>query len=111
MSTFAQRLKHLREAAGFSQPELARRAGMNRFGVAKLEQGVREPGWATVQALAKALGVTVLVFADDAPPPGQDGQTPEAPTDPSTTDTPPRPRGRTPRRKGKSPAAARARKK
>jgi transcriptional regulator with XRE-family HTH domain len=69
MSTFAERLKHLREAAGLSQPELAERAGMNRFGVAKLEQGVREPSWATVQALAAALGVTVLEFADDAPPP------------------------------------------
>jgi transcriptional regulator with XRE-family HTH domain len=68
MSTFAERLKRLREAAGLSQPELAERAGMNRFGVAKLEQGVREPSWATVQALAAALGVTVLDFADDTPP-------------------------------------------
>jgi transcriptional regulator with XRE-family HTH domain len=35
---------------------------MHKLGVAKLEQGLREPTWATVQALAKALGVTVLAF-------------------------------------------------
>src|SRR5262245_11434708 len=62
---FADRLKQLREAAGLTQPELADRASMNRFGVAKLEQGVREPSWATVQALARALGVSVLAFADE----------------------------------------------
>ena len=31
------------EAAGLTQPGLAERAGMNRFGIAKLEQGVRQP--------------------------------------------------------------------
>jgi transcriptional regulator with XRE-family HTH domain len=35
---------------------------MNRFGVAKLEQGVREPNWTTVLALAQALGVEVGAF-------------------------------------------------
>jgi transcriptional regulator with XRE-family HTH domain len=67
--TFAEKLKRLRESAGLSQPQLAALAGMNRFGVAKLEQGVREPSWATVQTLARALGVTCLAFADDAAPP------------------------------------------
>jgi transcriptional regulator with XRE-family HTH domain len=63
--TFAARLKRLREAAGLTQPELAGRAGMNQFGVAKLEQGVREPTWATVQALARALGVDCTAFQDE----------------------------------------------
>ena len=67
--SFGERLKQLREAAGLTQPELAERAGMNRFGIAKLEQGVREPTWATVQALARALGVSVATFADEAPAP------------------------------------------
>jgi hypothetical protein len=40
---------------------------MNRFGIAKLEQGVREPSWATVQALARALGLDCLAFTADAP--------------------------------------------
>ncbi len=61
-STFAARLKELRKAAGLSQAELAELAGMHRFGVAKLEQGIREPSWATVQALAAALGVKCEAF-------------------------------------------------
>src|SRR5262245_12365043 len=60
--SFASRLKRLREAAGLTQGELAERAGMNQFGIAKLEQGVREPTWATVQALAEALGVECTAF-------------------------------------------------
>jgi transcriptional regulator with XRE-family HTH domain len=61
---FAEKLKSLREAAGMTQPQLAEAAGMNRFGIAKLEQREREPSWATVQKLAKALGVTCQEFAD-----------------------------------------------
>ena len=66
--TFASRLKQLREEAGLTQPELAERAGMNQFGIAKLEQGVRKPTWETVQALARALGVDCTAFqVDDKP--------------------------------------------
>jgi transcriptional regulator with XRE-family HTH domain len=65
--TFAVKLKRLRETAGLTQPQLAERAGMNQFGVAKLEQGVREPSWATVQALAAALGVSCEAFTDRKP--------------------------------------------
>jgi transcriptional regulator with XRE-family HTH domain len=64
MVTFAQRLKELREANGLSQAALAAAAGMHRLGIAKLEQGAREPMFATAQALARALGVTLLAFAD-----------------------------------------------
>jgi transcriptional regulator with XRE-family HTH domain len=64
MSAFAEKLKQMREASGLSQEGLAAKAGMNRFGIAKLEQGVREPSWATVQALAKALGVDCTAFAN-----------------------------------------------
>jgi hypothetical protein len=35
---------------------------MHRFGVAKLERGEREPAWATVRALVKALGVSCSAF-------------------------------------------------
>jgi transcriptional regulator with XRE-family HTH domain len=62
-SSFGDRLKELRERAGLSQAQLADRAGMNVFGVAKLEQGQREPSWATVLALATALGVDCTAFA------------------------------------------------
>lgn len=61
-SPFAARLKALRGAAGLTQEQLADKAGMHKLGIAKLEQGLREPTWATVQALAKALGVTCLDF-------------------------------------------------
>lgn len=59
---FAQRLKELREAAGMTQQALADKAGLHRFGLAKLEQGVAEPHWPTVLAIAKALGVTPAAF-------------------------------------------------
>lgn len=62
-SGFGTRLKELRAAAELSQAQLAELAGMNVFGIAKLEQGEREPSWATVQALAKALGVDCTAFA------------------------------------------------
>jgi transcriptional regulator with XRE-family HTH domain len=64
-SGFGRVLKQLREAAGLTQEQLAERAAMHKFGVAKLEQGLREPSWATVQALANALGTNCLAFVDD----------------------------------------------
>lgn len=60
--TFGEKLKQLREAANLTQAALAERAAMNPFGVAKLEQGKREPTWATVQALCGALGVRCSAF-------------------------------------------------
>jgi transcriptional regulator with XRE-family HTH domain len=65
-NAFGLRLKELREGAGLSQPQLAERAGMNRFGVAKLEQGVREPSWSTIKALCKALGVSCDAFMQES---------------------------------------------
>ena len=61
---FMDRLKAARTQAGLSQAELAEKAGMHRFGVAKLEQGVRQPTWETVQALAAALGTDCRAFVD-----------------------------------------------
>jgi transcriptional regulator with XRE-family HTH domain len=59
---FAQRLRELREAAGLTQEQLAERAGLYPFSLAKLEQGVHEPTWPTVLDLAEALGVAVGEF-------------------------------------------------
>jgi transcriptional regulator with XRE-family HTH domain len=64
---FGGRLKQFREAAGLSQAQLAERAGLHLHGLTKLEQGYREPSWASVLALAHALGVSVAAF--DGPPP------------------------------------------
>ena len=81
---FKDRLREIRAAKGWTQAELAERAGMTREGVAQLETGRREPAWASVVALAAALGVRCDEFLQ---PPGP-SPTPAA-----------RPRGR-PRKAG-----------
>ncbi|HTU21622.1 MAG TPA: helix-turn-helix transcriptional regulator [Gemmataceae bacterium] len=65
-STFADRLRELREAAGLSQYALAKQADISKQAVSSLELGEREPTWATVQALAKALGVDCMAFQTEA---------------------------------------------
>src|SRR5262245_59462886 len=70
-STFGQVLKRLRQEAGLSQMDLAVKAGLNLFTVAKIEQGHREPSWATVQALARALGVSCEVFVEPQASPAE----------------------------------------
>jgi transcriptional regulator with XRE-family HTH domain len=59
---FAGRLRELREAAGWTQEQLAERAGVKREAVARWEAGKREPGWSNVLALAAALGVDCTAF-------------------------------------------------
>jgi transcriptional regulator with XRE-family HTH domain len=62
VSFFGARLQELRRAKGLTQAELAARAGLSKGGVANLEQGLREPAWATVVALAEALKVDCQAF-------------------------------------------------
>src|SRR5262249_55540514 len=64
---FAGRLKELRQAAGLTQAELAKRVGLNQFSIAKFEQGVQEPTWPTALAIAEALDVQVGVFVVRTP--------------------------------------------
>jgi transcriptional regulator with XRE-family HTH domain len=88
--SFGLRLKELRTAAGLSQPQLAEKAGMSKGGLAHIEQGIREPAWSTVVALAAALGVDCTAFqqpaADSSPVPrgrpikGADDSTASVPT-------------------------------
>jgi transcriptional regulator with XRE-family HTH domain len=59
---FAGRLRELREAAGFTQQQLAEKAGLTREGVAQLETERREPSWRTVVSLCQALGVSCEAF-------------------------------------------------
>jgi transcriptional regulator with XRE-family HTH domain len=61
---FAGRLKELREAAGLTQPGLAKRAGLSKQAIAQWEQGLRGPSWANVVALAEALGISVEAFLE-----------------------------------------------
>jgi transcriptional regulator with XRE-family HTH domain len=52
----AHNVRHLREALGLSQTELARRAGVSKAAVSQLEAGTSNPTVETVWALAQALG-------------------------------------------------------
>jgi transcriptional regulator with XRE-family HTH domain len=72
---FAKRLRELRDAAKMTQTELAERAGSHRQTIAQLETGVRKPTWETVQALARALGVSCQAFETEQPePPAKKGR-------------------------------------
>ena len=65
--TFAARLIAAREAKGLSRNELARIADLTRQTMSNLERGIGKPTWETVQALARALGVSCEEFV--TPPP------------------------------------------
>ena len=54
---FTLRLKALRDEAGYTQAQLAEKAGLSPQAIASLEQGTRGPTWETVLRLALALGV------------------------------------------------------
>ena len=98
---FAGRLRELREAAGLSREELAKRAGMKSpAGIRNLEQGIRQPAWATVIALCQALGVSCDAFLQppgELPPP-KSGR----PRKPTTDSKPPVAKPKTAGRKRKS---------
>jgi transcriptional regulator with XRE-family HTH domain len=75
MTTFAERLRALRERAGLTQVQLAEAAGVPIGTLRDYEQGRRrtEPAFRVTVKLAKALGVDCTAFADtvadDAPQP------------------------------------------
>lgn len=64
MTSFADRLRREREAAGLSQYALAKRSGLSKQALSNLEAGNREPTWQTVQLLALALDVSCETFVD-----------------------------------------------
>jgi transcriptional regulator with XRE-family HTH domain len=95
-STFGRRLKELREQAGLTQPQLADKAKLSKAGIADLEQGRREPSWATVQALAAALEVSCEAFNQEPaerPEVGR-GRPPKDATRRTEEAPPKKPRGR-----------------
>jgi transcriptional regulator with XRE-family HTH domain len=61
------RLKGLRESAGLTQAELARRAGVPLGSLRSYEQSVRTPLLDQAAKLAVALGVSLDVLAGIAP--------------------------------------------
>jgi transcriptional regulator with XRE-family HTH domain len=58
-TTLVKRLRALRAERGLSQMALAERAGIGRSYLARLELGQQDPTLATLEKLARALGVKV----------------------------------------------------
>jgi transcriptional regulator with XRE-family HTH domain len=74
LPAFAAQLARLREGAGLTQYALAKKSGLTKQAISRLEMGTRDPGWETVQRLALALGVDYGAFADPEvrlPDPGE----------------------------------------
>lgn len=65
---FGANLRRLREAAGFSQEGLARKAGISTSHVVKIEAGKTAAGFDKINALAAALGVSISVMFDGIDP-------------------------------------------
>jgi len=64
MKTFGQRLKERREARGWSQGELAERAGVPYETINRVERGIhQEPRISIAAKLARTLGVSLDVLA------------------------------------------------
>lgn len=65
-SSLRENLIRLRNARGFSQTELARRAKVPQSTVSRMESGSYAGGrWATIEAIAKALDVDAAELAGD----------------------------------------------
>ncbi len=71
--TFAQRVRRLRQARGFSQEDLARRVGVSKTQVYLVESGrTLNPQPGKLRRYAQALGVSLdyLQYGHDPGPPG-----------------------------------------
>jgi DNA-binding XRE family transcriptional regulator len=61
---FGQKLRSLRESKGWTQKQLADKAGTNQQSVGRWEAGEQVPGFDAVQSLCKAFGVSCNAFED-----------------------------------------------
>lgn len=60
--TFASRLRQLRSAAGITAAELARKSGVTKQAISRLEADMDRPLFDTVCKLAKALEISTEEF-------------------------------------------------
>lgn len=62
MKTAGEILKECRKYRGVSQTDLARRSGVSHPTISMVENGRKNPSWATFTALLDALGYQVKVI-------------------------------------------------
>lgn len=58
----------VRNAAGLTQAELAERAGLSRMAVQKAESGTTDPRLSTLQVMARALGMELMLVPAELRP-------------------------------------------
>ena len=68
LTTFGQRLRHLRRARGFTLAELGTRVGRAPSALSQLENGRREPKLSLIESLATALSVPAEELLRHQPP-------------------------------------------
>jgi DNA-binding XRE family transcriptional regulator len=62
-----ERIRRFRQRSGWTQADLAKRAGMGRVTLSRLESGVHSPRYRTLVSLAKALEVSITELLADRP--------------------------------------------
>lgn len=62
--TFAEKLRELRDQAGFSEAKLAEESGVTFGALHKYGLGLRKPSFEAVVKIARALGQTCEAFAE-----------------------------------------------
>lgn len=65
-TAFAAQLRAERAAAGFSQDELAKRTGISKSTILRIEAGTRVMDTSQLGAICRALGITIGTFAGRA---------------------------------------------
>ncbi len=58
-------LKRLREERDITQEQLAFDARLTVSALSRIERGLNDPGWTTVERIANALGVSLVELAAD----------------------------------------------
>lgn len=66
MPTIGQVIKHRREAKGWDQPALARKAGVGQSTISKLECNVHDPGVMRLVRICQALDCSVVEVLTEA---------------------------------------------
>jgi DNA-binding XRE family transcriptional regulator len=75
-TTLTEKLRHRRRAAGLSQAELARRAGVRAETLNRIERGHTEPDFTTIRKLVLAMNAAERIQAESRLPKIQESDAP-----------------------------------